>query len=197
MTRSAAKIKTLCLTGGPGAGKTAVTDILLRQCAGRMLVVPESASILYGGGFSRAMDGAEMREVQKAIYHIQSASEAIARHRLGKHRGILCDRGTLDGGAYWPSTRADFLKAVGSSLKREHARYDVVVHLESPTQTNGYDLSNPLRVENAKEAKRLDEAIRKVWGDHPKRYFVKSRASFIEKLDEVLGILRHEMPDCF
>lgn len=197
MPTASSKVKTICLTGGPGAGKTAVTDVLRLQYAGVIMVVPESASILYSGGFPRAQDDHEMRFVQRAIYSIQRSAEGVHQHRVGKHKAIVCDRGTLDGCAYWPSSRADYLKAVGSTLPKELARYDVVIHLESPGSINGYDHSNPIRIETASEARELDKRIAKVWDDHPKRYFVKSRNTFIEKLDEVIGILKTELPNCF
>jgi predicted ATPase len=49
------KRKTIVLTGGPGAGKTAVLERLVRQefCA-HIQVLPEAAGIVFGGGFPRA-----------------------------------------------------------------------------------------------------------------------------------------------
>ena len=48
-----AKIRKVVLTGGPAAGKTAIADVLSRQLEKRICVVPESATILFKGGFPR------------------------------------------------------------------------------------------------------------------------------------------------
>jgi DNA helicase TIP49 (TBP-interacting protein) len=41
------------LTGGPGAGKTAVLEVIRRALCRHVHVLPESAGILFGGGFPR------------------------------------------------------------------------------------------------------------------------------------------------
>jgi len=41
------------LTGGPGAGKTAVLELIRKSFCEHILVLPESASILFSGGFIR------------------------------------------------------------------------------------------------------------------------------------------------
>jgi len=189
------KLKTICLTGGPGAGKTAVADIIRREFSEILAVLPESASVLYGGGFSRAQRPKEQRFIQKAIYHVQIAAEELARGRLKstRIRGLVCDRGTLDGSAYWPGTRANFLKTLNTSLKDEFRRYDVVIHLESASASHGYDHSNPLRTETAKQALELDQKIRSAWNGHPNIFLVPARESFLEKTEDVLGVIRSQL----
>ena len=190
-------IKKIVLTGGPGAGKTAVLEIIQRQFAKELSTIPESASILYGGGFPRAASREERRWVQKAIYHTQDCAEHLALLRSRGARAVICDRGTLDGLAYWPGTSKGFFHAVGSSLMHELHRYDVVIHMETAAKSSGYDLSNPLRIESVVEAQRLDLKIQKVWSKHPKRYFVGSRSSFLEKIDEVFAVLKSELGTSF
>ncbi len=187
--------KKIVLTGGPGAGKTAVLEIIQRQFSKIYATIPESASILYGGGFPRALSREERRWVQKAIYHTQDCAEHVGVLRAGKAQALVCDRGTLDGLAYWPGTSQGFFHAVGSSLLHELHRYDVVIHMETAATGSGYDLGNPLRIESLAEARQLDQKIQRVWSKHPKRYFVGSRASFMEKIDEVFSILRGELGD--
>ena len=189
---SAAKV--ICLTGGPCAGKTSVTDIIRRQFAKELLVVPESATILYRGGFPRAFTPQQMKCVQEAIFHVQVASEEYFKLQPGKLRGLICDRGTLDGAAYWPGLSKEFFKKVGTSVEKEIARYDVVIHMETATENNGYDSSNSLRTESAREAVALDKKIQAAWASHPARFVVNHRSSFIEKVEEVLAILRRELP---
>lgn len=185
----------ICLTGGPGAGKTAVTDLIKREFSSELAVLPESASILYGGGFPRAQKPVDQRAVQNAIYHVQLSAEMLmlSRSKSTRVQGIVCDRGTLDGVAYWPGTRASFLKAVGTTLDAEFARYDLVLHLETASASHGYDHSNPLRTESVQQALALDRKISSAWKGHPKVIFVEARESFIEKTEEVLGLIRAEL----
>ena len=39
---------------------------------------------------------------------------------------LLCDRGTVDGAAYWPGEPHHFFDEIESTLERELARYDAV-----------------------------------------------------------------------
>ncbi len=187
------KIRIVCLTGGPGAGKTAIADVISREFQQRVLVIPETATLLYSGGFPRSDNTEEHRYIQKAIYHVQTNAEHLARLRYyHKANVIVCDRGTLDGAAYFPGGRAQFLKSVKTSLNEEFQRYDGVIHLETPTANMGYDFSNPMRTESNKGARELDERTQSVWAGHPNRVLIQSRNSFIEKVVEVLDLLRKE-----
>jgi thymidylate kinase len=187
-----AKIRLVCITGGPGAGKTAITDVIKREFQTGVLVLPETATMLYAGGFPRAENSEELRVIQSAIYHLQSNAESIARIRHQKANLIVCDRGTMDGAAYFPGGRNHFLKAVKSTAKKEFDRYDMLIHLETPGAKMGYDFSNPMRTENNRQALKLDQRTQSVWAGHPKRVLIKSRNSFIEKVCEVLDLLRNE-----
>jgi predicted ATPase len=59
--------KLVVLTGGPGAGKTALLEVVRRHFCEHVVVLPEAASIVFGGGLasrltcgsqSHASDGA-------------------------------------------------------------------------------------------------------------------------------------------
>jgi thymidylate kinase len=190
--RVSGKIQFVCITGGPGAGKTAITDVIKREFQQGVLVLPETATMLYSGGFPRAENAKEINQIQSAIYYVQSRVESIARIRHQKANLIVCDRGTLDGAAYFPGGRSKFLKAVKSTPKKEFDRYDMLIHLETPGAKMGYDFSNPMRTESNREALELDHRTQSVWAGHPKRILIKSRNSFIEKVCEVLDLLRNE-----
>src|SRR5262249_47390375 len=138
----------IVLTGGPGAGKTAVLELVRRTVCHHVHVLPESASIVFGGGFPRETRAAVARSAQRAIYYVQRELEATT---LDDDPAIVvCDRGTLDGLAYWPGPD-DMLASVGTSLGHELERYHAVIHLRTPAASNGYDHSNPLRVETAEQ----------------------------------------------
>jgi thymidylate kinase len=184
----------IVLTGGPCAGKTSVAEILRREFAKNVLIVSESASVLYKGGFHRAASKAEMKVIQRAIYYVQDAAEDFAYLRSKRGQIVLCDRGTLDGAAYWPGSREDFCKSLKTTIARELGRYDLVIHMESAKNGQGYGHFNSERTESATEARDLDRRVQRAWAGHPMRFVVKSRNTFMDKVDEVLSILRSHVP---
>jgi len=65
---------------------------------------------------------------------------------------VLCDRGTLDGVAYWPGVADDYWSAFDTSRAQELTRDDAVIHLQTPTAELGYNHQNPPRTESAARA---------------------------------------------
>lgn len=185
----------VALTGGPGAGKTAVLEFVQRFLCEHVVVLPESASIVYGGGFPRRGSPAARRAAQLAIFHVQ-----VQLERFGQSEGdpalVLCDRGALDGLAYWPASAEEFFREAGTTYEAVLARYDAVIHLRTPDDASGYNHRNPLRIESTEQALRLDERLLEVWRDHPRRVVIDSTRDFREKLDRTVAALRREMPDC-
>lgn len=182
------------LTGGPGAGKTAVLEMVRRTLCQHVKVLPESASIVFGGGFPRDSDPACRRAAQRAIYHVQRELEITGdAHNPAI---VLCDRGTLDGLAYWDGPIEEFWLSTGTTLETELGRYDTVVHLHTPTVGQGYNHQNPMRTESASAAAKIDAGILDVWRQHPHRIDVGSEADFPAKASAALAILRAELPEC-
>lgn len=186
--------KRIVLTGGPGAGKTALLELVRQSFCSQVKILPEAASIIFGGGFPRHEDAPCRRASQRAIYHVQCELEATADAHPGTV--ILCDRGRVDGLAYWPGEASDFWRDVKSDLASELARYDVVIHMQSPKAGNGYNHENPLRTESAATAALIDARIQDAWAQHPRRYLVPSATTFFDKCAMALEILRNELPDC-
>jgi predicted ATPase len=181
------------LTGGPGAGKTAVLEVIRRNFGARVQVLPEAASILFRGGFPRGTTHAERQAAQRAIFHVQHELERLAQaHDHGTV--ALCDRGTLDALAYWPGDPKDFFDGVGATREGELARYSAVIHLRTPKDGEGYDHSNPVRVEDPEEAARIDEGIHRAWEGHPHRHTVDSTPDFLDKVVRVLALVGAELP---
>jgi predicted ATPase len=54
------------LTGGPGAGKTALLEIARRNFCEHIAVLPEAVSIVFGGGFWRKETAPARRAAQRA-----------------------------------------------------------------------------------------------------------------------------------
>ena len=183
----------IVLTGGPGAGKSAVLELVRRSFCEHLLMVPEAASVVFGGGFPREDGPACRRAAQQAIFHVQHALEACA---AAHHPAVLlCDRGTVDGVAYWPGPDT-FWTAMHTSRDRELARYDVVIHLRSPRQTDGYNHANPLRTESAATAAVLDDAILDAWARHPRRLVVPAGPDFMVKATKAVELIRAQLPTC-
>src|SRR5689334_5352059 len=170
--------KRVVLTGGPGAGKTAVLELVRQYFCQHVIVLPESAGIVFGGGFPRGTGAGERATAQRAIYHVQRELEAWASAR-DNSAIVLCDRGTVDGEAYWPGPDT-LWSSVGTSREEEMRRYDVVIHLRTPGAA-AYNHRNPLRVETAAEAAAIDERITQAWANHPRRFFIASSDDFLLK----------------
>jgi predicted ATPase len=182
------------LTGGPGAGKTALLELVRQSLCSHVTILPEAASIVFGGGFPRIDDAECLRSAQRAIYHIQRELEVIGDHH--NPAIVLCDRGTIDGVAYWPGAPEGFWSSLGTTVQRELRRYDAVIHLRTPNTENGYNHQNPLRTETAAVAAEIDARIARAWASHPKRFVVESSSDFLQKAARALEIVRQEMPEC-
>lgn len=176
----------IVLTGGPGGGKTTAADLFRREIGERVVIVPEAATILFSGGFPRHRDEGAVRSLQTAIYHVQRNLEDVqSAHYSG--RILICDRGTIDGAAYWPGDAVDFFKGVGTSMQDELDRYDAVIYFESAA-VGGISIEggNPERNETLEQAVYLDKKLRTLWQMHRRFVFVPHNKSFFRKMSEGL-----------
>jgi hypothetical protein len=177
------------LTGGPGGGKTTAADLFRREIGERVIVVPEAATLLFSGGFPRVAHSSAQRSTQCAIYHVQRGLEDIQAARY-PDRILLCDRGTVDGGAYWPGGADDFYDTLGTSLADELARYDAVLFFETAARgDHGFESENRYRTESQQQAIELDGRLRTLWSPHPHFTVIPHTASFFRKMTIGLGLL--------
>lgn len=181
------------LTGGPGAGKTAVLELIRQSFCAHVKVLPEAAGIVFGGGFPRGESIGLRQAAQRAIFYVQRELESAAES--DEPAITLCDRGTIDGAAYWVG-QDDLWASVGTTLEEQLARYDAVIHLRTPEAGDGYNHQNPLRVESAAEAAAIDARILQIWEKHPRRFIVEPSRDFIAKASRAIDLLRGEMPEC-
>ncbi len=187
--------KRVVLTGGPGGGKTAVLELAQRLLCPHVMVLPEAASILFSGGFPRGATVLARTSAQRAIFHVQRELEALAQQEPPPAL-TLCDRGSVDGWAYWPGEDPNELFAqCHTSREAEFARYAAVIHLRTPP-LGEYNHVNPLRTETVQVAAEIDERIARAWSGHPRYLVVSSEQHFLDKAQHALELLRREVPGC-
>lgn len=175
----------IALTGGPGGGKTTAADLFRRELGEAVVIVPEAATLLFGGGFPRRDDTTSSMASQRAIFAVQRALEETQSAAF-PGRILLCDRGTIDGAAYWPAEAEGaegFFATVDTTLDVELQRYDAVIFFETAA-AGGISIEggNPVRNEGLDEARKLDGRLRTLWSQHPRFVFVPHNASFFKKI---------------
>lgn len=195
-------IPKMVLTGGPCAGKTTCLQALRAHLGAEVVTVPEAATLVLGGGFPPpgrerlpCGQGEWIESFQKTILSIQRTLEESFEQlaRKGRVRLIVCDRGVLDGAAYWPGGREAFLAYFGCSLEECFARYQTVVHLQSLAESRPRlygQMGNVLRYEDETEARRIERAVRAAWAGHPGLSVLAGEADLQDRIQRVLEHIR-------
>jgi hypothetical protein len=182
------------VTGGTGAGKTAALEVARKELCPHVVILPEAATILFAGGFPRGEGRSVLVAAQRAIYWVEHELEEAVLGAQGV-AVALCDRGSLDGLAYWPGDEPEFFTSLKTTREAELARYLAVIHLRTPGSAF-YTRTNPMRIESAESARLIDARIEHAWRGHPRRYFVESDESFVDKTREVLSLIKTQLPAC-
>ena len=185
----------IVLTGGPGGGKTTAADLFRREIGDRVVIVPEAATLVFSGGFPRCTEPSGVVSSQRAIYHVQRNLEDV-QSSLYPDRILLCDRGTVDGAAYWPGVSDEFFTALGTTIEEELARYDGVIFFETAAVGGmGIEGGNPTRHETLEQAVTLDGRLRRLWEKHPHFVLVRHNLSFFKKISFGLAALDSMVAD--
>ena len=185
-------MKRIVLTGGPGAGKTVVTDRIAQRMPERYVRVPEAATQVYFALQTRwdRLDLEGKHDVQRRIYRLQREQEdRIAREHPDKI--LLLDRGTVDGAAYWPEGAAHYWRDLHTDLNTELARYDAVIWMQTCAALGMYDgdNSNACRFEDALGAIAAGQTLVDLWGKHPRLLRVEAYPCVDDKIDAVMRVL--------
>ncbi len=176
------RVHKIALTGGPGGGKSTAAELFKREYKDFISLVPEVATLLFKGGYPRVDSPLVVESIQNSIFHVQLNIENTYS-TLFPHHTLLCDRGTVDGGAYWPQGPEDFFKTMGTSLKEELASYDAVIFFETAAAGGlSIDLGNPVRNEDQRKAIELDLRLKDLWSQHPHFVYIKNEPSFLQKI---------------
>lgn len=186
----------IAITGGPGAGKTTLLEVVRKTLCHHTVIVPEAASILYGGGFWRLDSAPATKSAQRAIFKVQTEMQKIVLNEK-KWNLALCDRGTIDGLAYWPDSEENFFTENQAILNTEYANYSAVIHLRSPGEQQGYNHQNPIRTESPEQAHQLDRKIEYIWKNHPHYFQIPSTDHFLDKINQSVAIIKKFIdPQC-
>ncbi|HEY6079275.1 MAG TPA: AAA family ATPase, partial [Polyangiaceae bacterium] len=110
---------------------------------------------------------------------------------LFPERVLLCDRGTVDGAAYWYDGQDAFFHSVGTTLETELLRYDAVVFFETAAVAGlSIEGGNPVRNESLAQAVELDGRLRALWSRHPRFTLIPHSSSFLDKIMGALDLLQ-------
>lgn len=179
----------IVLTGGPAGGKTTAIEIFRREFGERVAIVRESATLLYLGGFVRSNDVAKIRANQTAIYQVQQSLEQTTSENYPNCR-LICDRGTLDGAAYWPGGPKSFFQTLNTSLEKEYARYSAVLFFESAAVgEKKLDRGNTIRTESIEEALQVNDRLKTIWQHHPNFNLIPHEKSFFRKMEKAMATI--------
>ncbi|MBC7371470.1 MAG: ATP-binding protein [Bdellovibrionaceae bacterium] len=178
----------VAVTGGPSGGKTTLIDAIKKELGTQVAVVPESASILYRGGFPRIKNRQGLIHAQKAIYYTGKELEELIEAEFSP-AVLVCDRGSIDSLAYWPDSADSFFDSLHTTRAKEYARYDWVVHLDT-AGIEQYDGTNPIRTESHSEAQTLNQKILDVWEAHPRRVRINQKTDFLSKMSAAYGVVQ-------
>jgi len=180
------KPKVIVVTGGPGGGKTTALDLFQRELKTAVTIVPEAATMLFGHGLDREAGSEDGKLLQRSIYRMQISLEEIFRD-FYSDRLLICDRGTLDGLAYWPDDEQSYFRSLGTTFEAEAARYGAVIFFQTAA-IHGEDVksNNPYRTEDSRTAVTLDEKLQRVWSRHPRYHFIPTELSFMAKINHGL-----------
>lgn len=191
------KIHRICLTGGPGSGKTTslshVTE-RLRSLGYRVLIVPEAATLfIMAGVVLNNLESSELLQVQSAmartILALEDSFLEIAK-ASSEPAVILYDRGIMDSKAFLPENiwQAILDKNDWNLVSLRDKRYDAVLHLTTAAHGTGYTLdNNPARSETPEQARHVDTKIREAWVGHPHLRVIENTTDFSEKVRLVIA----------
>jgi predicted ATPase len=188
------KRKKIVLTGGPCAGKTTIINEMAQFFRERLQVVPESATLLFKGGFPRWPEDKAKAALQTAVFRVQVELERSFSDKY-PNVPLLLDRGTLDGAVYWPGDNEGFFQALQTSLNKELSRYDRVIFLRCADHTDYIKNAEPsvIRNETWQQAKKIDEAMLKIWSQHSNISVISRQEVFADKSKMVLDLIEKEI----
>ena len=198
-------LRRVVITGGPCGGKTLCSAAVKQAFGDHAILVPEASTLVMASGFSPPVPGAGISDLDAWRKSFQGAILSTQRHleetweRLARQAGkrvMVCDRGFLDGAAYWPGGREAYLDHFDLMLAPTLARYDLVFHLESVAVKKPElygNANNHTRFEDAAGAKAVDERILEAWRGHPSHIHIPVEDTLERKAKALVEALIREI----
>lgn len=179
-------IPRIVVTGGPGSGKSTIMDELRKR--DDLRCVPEVATIVISQLNIKPKKQLNIK-FQKFVHRTQRLFEAtsIQYAILERKKGILFDRGTVDGAAYLEGGVKEFEDTVKTKLEHEYSQYDLIICLDVPP-ADVYEAkknNNPARSEDYPTACVLGNRIKEVWRNHSNFVFIPNDGGWDEKVRKV------------
>lgn len=191
-------MRKIVITGGPCGGKTTVMEVLSVHFAGRILFVPEVASLLLAGFPHPGRDlpwSLEWQECfQRAVLAVQPQIEAacVLKAQLKEIDVLVCDRGRRDVAAYTPGGIEACCRIFGLNAGELGMEYERVIHLES-VATGAPDAygktGNERRFETLDEAIKLEAATQAAWKDHPGWCYIGCEGGIQAKIARTIKLI--------
>jgi predicted ATPase len=192
-------MKTLLLTGGPLGGKSTVLGALSPDPM--ILVRKEAATTILEHGFHEVGERLGFNDdwkrlVQPIINQLNQSTLDAYKLLDGPERLLVCDRGELDGVAYYPGGMGAYLNDFNLHRLNIFALYDTVIHLETlaahdPALYERLCKTNAVRYDTVTEAVERDRLIREAYGKHPLYQFVPAWWPLTDKIALVRRIAEH------
>ena len=187
-------MRKMVITGGPCAGKTTALNAIKQEFAGQVLAVPEAATLLLSGGFPTPVAWSPKWQLvfQDTIFPLQIRLEKACK-LVAIEQGIsllVCDRGTLDGAAYFPGGVPEFCHRYGVDRSNQLAHYKAVIHFESLAIADPEKYRRIRKDSSLERDQQLEMAIREAWDWHPRLYFIKGEWEIAEKIRQVTTIIQ-------
>jgi len=188
------KVWRLVLTGGPCGGKTTAQITLatfFESLGWRVFRVPETATILLGGGVSFSLLDDQQRlqfqeNLLKTMVQLEDTYFSLATTQ-NRNCLVICDRGAMDCAAYLPKADWDLILEKNSlhEVDIRDNRYDQVVHLVTAARgaEEHYTRSNnKSRTEDVALAIKNDILVGEAWVGHPYYELIDNSTDFETKM---------------
>jgi len=169
----------IVVTGAPASGKTELIE--------RLKTHPAFADFLFFDELARRLlqENPGYR-TNRDEFHREIYRRQIARELQAGDKPFITDRGTIDAFAFHPESA----EQVGTTIPKEYQRYSAVIQLgTSAALGEECYRQDAVRKESASDAMIIEQAIVKVWQDHPCYHFVPSEKDYEKKYAHFLSLL--------
>jgi predicted ATPase len=181
----------IVLTGPPASGKTTALEYL-KKTRSDLNIIEEAATQVLRGGFPLPSEENPWTQtwqngLQRAIAGYQLGLEQIIRERTKK--GIIQDRGLLDGANYLKGGVNELEQITGLARKNMLKRYQTVIYLGWLGSEQYSNESNDMRFEDELTARKLAETALAPWSNHPHIIEINSRQNRAIEVAEIINSL--------